>query len=792
MSNYHEGDKVLEWILEEDEKADSKADADDTTRSHEVGTDISNSKLGKLMKFLGGAVGSKKSSSERDALVSIHSFSPPPLPSLENIDLTSSSSAGQGTKLKAAAPVSGEESDKYFISAATKKKTASIVSATSSAASSGITTKKKAATKKLPGSVLDSAGMGEQAPLLGGHSSSKLEYTELSAGLAQRDGEEGSIVMMAWYSYWNPLENIYGIFVNTPTNKRTNSTQTELSSMRLRCVDFLRLCALLWLLTVNMRLIVGSMITGFTAWLDTQQGLLKLISADDECFHPLTVALVLQGYVMSAYMLNLPVEHRTTSLHSQQLLHYHRWNTVLRRIQDYFYLSWWAVFPSLIAVVLFALVYGATSASDVVKCACYDSCSRYWWTNLLFVTNFTPFFTTNTASNICGSSGNFGDGIVCFPSLWALSCGAQVTLAFVPVLVIHTLNTSYGCVATALWTVVSLVVRFLVCQRLQNESDFAMYVEYAPWCRAEAVGFGAAIYMYQSIAQARDAAHAAPQAPTEQSSVAHGGVSTPARGLPDSSRYSSPYDSPRKMLRFSGGTSFMSPYSPLPSERNALSSLSPFRMYFSGGNLGSTVGTPSRESCSPASPNFIGMIEDGRADGPKGALAAYPLGAPDDQSCGSTMLSITIKLIELGVAAGIFSFCLLVTVTDEPDWFAQRADSPWQYRNVRMLCVAIMTSMAMLVLMDGTILWPLSTLVTSLFIYPLASLSYTAFLMQALVVYLFCQSLGPDSSFSWSGSLQNYSIIYCELLLASIVLAFFLSILIEKPLYRLALDRHPS
>jgi hypothetical protein len=109
-----------------------------------------------------------------------------------------------------------------------------------------------------------------------------------------------------------------------------------------------------------------------------------------------------------------------------------------------------------------------------------------------------------------------------------------------------------------------------------------------------------------------------------------------------------------------------------------------------------------------------------------------------------------------------------------------------------MLAVAMLTSAVLVFFMDGSLLWPLSTLFANPLVYPLASVVYPAFLVQTLVVSMFCQSLGSAGadSFVWSGGMSNYSLLYVQLLFVNFLMALALALVVERPLYRMTRDRY--
>lgn len=154
---------------------------------------------------------------------------------------------------------------------------------------------------------------------------------------------------------------------------------------------------------------------------------------------------------------------------------------------------------------------------------------------------------------------------------------------------------------------------------------------------------------------------------------------------------------------------------------------------------------------------------------------------------------IMLHILELALAAGLFYGCLVVVVSKEPSWFSTNAalavGSQYHYRSIKMLFTAIMTAAALLVLMNE-LLRPIISLLAML-VVPLSSLAYPAFLAQTIVVYAFCQSLGSasDVSFTWSGGFSSYTILFFELLLADVVVALFIALLVERPIYRLWSDR---
>ena len=678
-----------------------------------------------------------------------------------------------------------------------KTKTGSVVSATSSMASSVL--KKKKTTRKTS-SVESGAGdnnleFGERAPLLG---RGKLEYTELSAASARQDAQD----VPAWYTYWNPIHNILDIFVKSSSNSLDLAVSgcSGADLMHFQCIDTLKVAALLWLLTVTMQDSLGSTVSGFSAWLKSQEGYLKLISADDGCLHPLTVALVLLGHYAAKCTLVAPsspsdaasAPGQQQQQQQQQLADYYRWSRSLAKTREFFYLSFWAVAPSLAVVVGLALLYGGLAPNNnaTVECVYYTSCSKNWWTNALFVTNFTPFFTTVSATGDCAVAatdgvGNYGDGVVCFPLLWALSCGVQVAVALVPVLVLYTIKPSYGAVAAAATVVLTAAVRFIVCQRLGGSGDFAMYVAYVPWCRADAAALGAATLMYQlAIRQPQNQTALSPQQQQAKQAGGASGFGGEAEVAHPSALRASPprtpvasFDTPGKRLRFSGGTSFLSPYSPLPGSRSGFANVSPFRNYLQG-------------VISPSSPSFAAMEEGGLRGKQTGATVPHAASlSPSDGYYSGLCLSVLLKVVELSVAAGVGFLCLVVVVTDEPQWFNANR---WQWHSVKMLAVAMLTSAVLVFFMDGSLLWPLSTLFANPLVYPLASVVYPAFLVQTLVVSMFCQSLGSAGadSFVWSGGMSNYSLLYVQLLFVNFLMALALALVVERPLYRMTRDRY--
>ena len=251
------------------------------------------------------------------------------------------------------------------------------------------------------------------------------------------------------------------------------------------------------------------------------------------------------------------------------------------------------------------------------------------------------------------------------------------------------------------------------------------------------------------------------------------------RASPPRTPLASSFDTPGKRLRFSGGTSFLSPYSPLPGSRSGFANVSPFRSYLQG-------------VISPSSPSFAAMEEGSiRGKQPGGGPLASSQSAPFSPSDGyysGLCLSVLLKVFELSVAAGVGFLCLVVVVTDEPQWFNANR---WQWHSVKMLAVAVLTSAVLVFFMDGSLLWPLSALFANPLVYPLASVAYPAFLVQTLVVSMFCQSLGSGAdSFTWSGGMSNYSLLYVQLLFVNFLMALALALVVERPIYRMTRDRY--
>ena len=871
------GDKVLEWILEDpdhehkQESSGPLAGSKGFSESSSSGSgNGGGSRLGKLMRFLSIRERSAPPSSEVGSrpLTNAQTFtsSSPPTAlegrgaggarSTASSSVTGSSLSSSQVQIQpgssavgGAASKPGDGTETYVMvpaaASSSKKKASSTVSMASSLASSSVATgqpkkKKKKVIKKTDGGPLETIDIGERTPLL--QPGGALEYTELSSAAARRDGCD----MHPWYHYWNPVDNLRDAFVGKLFYAMLGR------GMHSRAMDVLRLAALMWLLTVNMQTGTGSLVSGFTTWLSAQGGYLRLITGDDDCLHPLTVGLVLLGYSLAKEVLSaLPPRPARSDAAAEALggrreaallADYYRWSDALRRIWHILLLSFWAVMPALLVAVATALLYGRFSGNATVKCEFYTACASSWWTNALLVTNLAPVFSTSSASSVCASVAQatdavaqFGDGVVCYPTLWALSCAGQLAVAFTPVLLAHSLRPKYGMLAAAAWASLAVLIRWLVCRRISSRDEFAMYVEYVPWCRADALGLGAAVCMYtmlrgggaggrvplrggSSEESTSKTAISASSSSTTATATATAAPKTPARTTkaPSATSAASGFETPnKKSLRFEQ-TSFMSPYSPLPrgggDQSSAYYSLSPFRMYLGGGGAGGTG-----SYVSPSSPSYLGgsggvgggvggsgmgnerqglaTIEEG------GVLGAYyddvgasvftkdsaaPLNTDD---CTATSIYALLKILELVLAAAAFYGCLKVVVTpvdSAPKWFTSHIGGEWQFRGLKILCVAVMSAAALLALLDEVVLWPITYLL-GLLAAPFSALAIPAFIVQPLAVAAFSQS----GSLSWdegSGA-SDYAIVFIELLFIDMALALPLALLIERPLYRLLLNR---
>jgi len=582
------------------------------------------------------------------------------------------------------------------------------------------------------------------------------------------------------YAYWNIIDNMRDVFIRP---KRTGRNRQVLNA-----IDTFKALALLWMLATNIQVVVGQYVTGFDQWLTSLKGISYLISGGEGC-PAFCVVLVLLGYATTRCMsgpIADAIAAAPTGSPSQERPHLtHSFSS----LSNYFSNGIFAIAPSMYISICISLFYGYFSSDSDVKNTFYTSCKRNWWTNIVFVTDlsllWSPYDDIDTQKN------TIGEGYMCYPTLWAVSCAVQLCIMSIPILLCYSYRREAGYLLVFVWLVGSLVTRTLISEDIKSEVEYAIYVEYVPWTRGDAFALGMALFMYHQRSMVMteerrgDFTEEGPTITTRPGNAEGAGASIrgASRSVP---------------------TNKLKHQTPTAGDKKA--SLSPFNRYFSDLRSPASPTYDDRDDASDGAVDIEALRTTtirGGADGSNSnqliGLSSSSNGSGssggDDVSTSATasqaLVSALWKIFELFVAFVLFYTCLVVLATPEdPAWFAYFGGSNWQYRNFILFSVAVMTFALMLIVLDGT-LWPISWFFNQSFFYPIASLAYTSFLLQVITVFVFCQSLDNKDAvrgevLSWSGNMTDYVLIYFEILLANLSVALLLSLLIERPLYRLA------
>lgn len=667
----------------------------------------------------------------------------------------------------------------------------------------------------------------------------RIKFLSSAEHIIEIDDEDDQDQTEPWYCVLNPWRNTIDMLYQDDDGPTGED---------IRSLDGLIALCFLWVLTVSIQTVLSLYVKGFSTWLQEPTSFTGMLNSS-QFSSAYTAAFVILGYLV-------PRTFVGSMINSNK----HTWFAVPTSQQFLGFLlsCFLRVGPSLYVVVVVAVVYGRISSETVIRTVLYETCSRNWYTNLPFINNLSIFWLGESAvysklgigddDGFGGSLELYGDFDTCFPSLWAVSCAAQMVLISVPIMFAFSVHAYKGMACAIIWVVLAFTARTLIAIETTSAYAFVQMVYYNPLTRGDAFALGMLVYMTRQAAF-MPAALRKPVVAAKGGSFKTSVVSTAPSSFAMSTGYSSvSYNAARKSGSANGCAAYC--LAPLYDTVGGLRSTKSAALhsgefwddrgggkYGRGGEetetdplLASTSDSQQKSkkkkkkkkrSSSRPRPDqgseFLEAMENGLKSTGRGSDSGEKIDpselkrkggrssrrhvhfmAPDDvddirsERSGSSMETDdsvdSLASICLKTASALLAVGLVV---GSIFWLCYGSPS-WfpsqlsdrQFQNVTMLVAALSTSAVLYLVVEGSI-WPLQMVLSSPVWHPLVSISYTGYILQFLIVCVFAARL-PGPNATWYGSWLDYVLIYCQILAANFIAAFSLSVLVERPCIALA------
>ena len=283
-----------------------------------------------------------------------------------------------------------------------------------------------------------------------------------------------------WWHAWDVGENCKEMFIR---ERDTN----------MNILDGVRALAFMWVLTDHFQEAMIYYVDGLQTWFSSTGGILNL-TAHAKGSQGVTSFFVLSGFLIPfilAGMVKKAKEDRLT----------------LKTTLEFLYRRFMRLAPSLWAAVIIAVIYGYFSPiGSIARYTFWELCEENWWTNVIFVSNFTIM-------------GNFGGQTEdCYQSNWSISVEYQLYFLSLIPMYFYIWNKKYGHIACVVWILTSAAIRTgLSYYVTENNLSYDGWVYEPSFCRADAYGLGMGTYfLWDSRLKDREKNEAAKKAQEEK------------------------------------------------------------------------------------------------------------------------------------------------------------------------------------------------------------------------------------------------------------------------------------
>jgi hypothetical protein len=267
------------------------------------------------------------------------------------------------------------------------------------------------------------------------------------------------------------------------------------------CIDCLICIGLMWCLADSITAAFGLRLEGFMTWMDTDGSLfVRMIYCGYNTLAS-TVLLVAIGYCVPNVVFN------TVQVDASKQNRYQMFTTYVKGMIPITLDGFVKSSPVIWCTVIIATIFGALSSKDsVIRAEYYDTCSKSWWTNAAYVTNLfiigsaaqanaTLSYSTEYDPSSQSMELEYADTGVCFPSLWLISCAAQLSLLSLPFVYLYLEYPTAALNGTYLVICLTVLGRMYLAMKVSSPTMYAGLIYYSPWGRADAFCFGLRLFM---------------------------------------------------------------------------------------------------------------------------------------------------------------------------------------------------------------------------------------------------------------------------------------------------------
>ena len=284
-----------------------------------------------------------------------------------------------------------------------------------------------------------------------------------------------------WWHSWDVYENCKEMFIRErDTNMNT--------------LDGVRALAFMWVLTDHFQEAMIYYVDGLQSWFSNTGGILNL-TAHAKGSQGVTSFFVLSGFLIPFILAGMSKKAKEERL-------------TLKTTLEFLFRRFMRLAPSLWAAVIVAVVYGYLSPEgSIARYTFWTLCEENWWTNIIFVSNFTIM-------------GNFGGQTEdCYQSNWSISVEYQLYFLSLIPMYFYLWKREYGHIACIIWILSSAAIRSGISYYVSSNPGLSYdgWVYEPSFCRADAYGLGMGTYfLWDSRLKNREKEEAAKKAKEDQ------------------------------------------------------------------------------------------------------------------------------------------------------------------------------------------------------------------------------------------------------------------------------------
>ena len=261
-----------------------------------------------------------------------------------------------------------------------------------------------------------------------------------------------------WWHSWDVYENCKEIFLR---ERDTN----------MNALDGVRALAFMWVLTDHFQEAMIYYISGLQTWFSNTEGILNL-TAHAKGSQGVTSFFVLSGFLIPFILAGMSKKAKEERL-------------TLKTTLEFLFRRFMRLAPSLWAAVIVAVIYGYWSPEgSIARYTFWELCEENWWTNVIFVSNFTIM-------------GNFGGQTEdCYQSNWSISVEYQLYFLSLIPMYFYLWKKEYGHIACIIWILTSAAIRTGLSYYVSSNPGLSYdgWVYEPSFCRADAYGLGMGTY----------------------------------------------------------------------------------------------------------------------------------------------------------------------------------------------------------------------------------------------------------------------------------------------------------